>query len=284
LLASKPRRKNRYRKSPLHKGQLRRQGLDLLLALLQGAALMGAMSFLFLFCHDLLTQCDYFAARRVTVEGCRRLNAGQVIETAQIVHGRNTLALNLALARKRLLAHPWIAEAQINRELPDAIAIRIREHLPLAVVDLGKRFVLNEQGEIFKERQPEDPADLPLISGLEFSDFGTAGRQRSAAFSAVMEALALGGSGGAGLPDTVLRAITVDREIGLTLHVSDRVQMIKLGFDDYALKFQKLKAVLAFLESRPELSGLQSIDLLNINRVVVRPDREAPPAPGRKEA
>jgi len=258
--------------------------LNLLLAFLQGAALMGAMSFLFLFAHDFLTQCPFFAAQQITVEGCERLGTGEVIQTAQIVHGSNTLAVNLALARKRLLAHSWIADAQVSREMPHTIAIRIREHRPLAVVNLGKQFLLNEQGEIFKERQPSDPGDLPLVSGMEFGDFSPGTRSPSPAFSAVMEVLGLGRNPTGIVPNATISAIAVDRELGLTLHAGDQDRRIKLGYADYPAKFQKLKTVMGFMENRPELAGAQSIDLLNINRVVIHPDREAPPSPGRKEA
>ena len=33
-------------------------------------------------------------------------------------------------------------------------------------MDIGKRFLLNVQGEIFKEWEPGDPAGLPVVSGL----------------------------------------------------------------------------------------------------------------------
>ena len=176
------------------------------------------ISFVAIFGYDFLTQCAYFKAQKLIVTGTERLAATHVLKHAQIKKGTNILSLNLATARKRLLAHSWIAEAEVSRELPSNIHIRIKEHKPIAVIDLGRKFLINTQGEIFKEVSASDQDNLPIISGLEFSDINVKDESRSLPFDAVMDILHLGQKPNSVIPNSLIKKIKVDREIGLTIY------------------------------------------------------------------
>ncbi|MCK7508365.1 MAG: FtsQ-type POTRA domain-containing protein [Desulfobacterales bacterium] len=116
------------------------------------------VSLFFVFVHDVFTQSEHFQARQIQVEGASAPGRRARLQTvAGVRPGINVLSVNLSAARKRLLAHPWIAEAEIQREIPSTLRIRIREHVPAAVVDVGRKFLLNTRGEIFKEWEPADP-------------------------------------------------------------------------------------------------------------------------------
>lgn len=236
---------------------------------------------LFILVHDLLTQWDYFGARQLTVEGMRRLTREQVAQTAGVHTGINIFSTNLTLARKRLLAHPWIAEAEISREIPSGLTIVIKEHTALAVVDFGQKRLINTRGEIFKAWDPSDPKDLPVVSGLNLSDLTGYGRsepsqpnrhkERSTPFKAVMRVLQLGGKKGSILPNRIVKLIQVDRQIGLSLHAFDRSKIINLGYSDYAGKYQLLSQLLAYVKHHRSISDFDRIDLNNLQRVVVNP-------------
>ncbi len=246
-------------------------------------AALNLISFLFIFGHDLLTQCDYFRAENLTVTGADRLTGQQVLDQAEVTKGINIFSLNLSMTRKRLLTHPWIAEAEVSREPPAGINIRVKEHKPIAVIDLGRKFLINDRGEIFKEMTTSNPEHLPIIRGLEFSDINVHGEPRSASFSAVMDVLALGQKPDSVLPNKSIKKIQVDREIGLTIYAFDRIKAIKIGYDNYPDKYAKLKNVLLFLKKRNGLSHLDSIDINNLNRIVVNPARIESPAGDQKE-
>jgi len=233
------------------------------------------ISFVAIFGYDFLTQCGYFKAQDLIVTGTERLSATHVLKHAQIKKGVNILSLNLSTARKRLLAHSWIAEAEISRELPSNIHIRIKEHKPLAVMDLGRKFLINTKGEIFKEVSAQDPDNLPIISGLEFSDINVKGESRSLPFEAVMDILHLGQKSNSVIPNSLIQNIKVDREIGLTIYApyfeSGLINSIKIGYHEYASKYAGLKYVISYLKNRPKFLRIESIDLNNLNRIVVNP-------------
>ena len=238
---------------------------------------------LFILVHDLLTQCDYFGARQLTVEGMRRLTREQVAQQAGVHTGINILSTNLTLARKRLLAHPWIAEAEISREIPAGLTIVIKEHTALAMVDFGQKYLINTRGEIFKAWDPSDPKNLPVVSGLNLSDLTVYGRsepsqpnrdkKRSTPFEAVMQVLQLGGKKESILPNRVVNQIQVDRQTGLSVSAFDRSKTINLGYSDYARKYQMLSNLFSYLKHHRSISDFDRIDLNNLQRVVVNPIR-----------
>jgi len=265
-------KKNYYKNSAAKKRAKTRNGLLTTAKLILGALAVSIMSALFVFGYDYLTQCHYFQAQQLSVDGVARLSEKSVLEQAQLSNGVNILSINLVLVRKRLLAHPWIADAEVSREKPDRIRIRVREHRPLAVLDLGRRFLLNRKGEIFKEMTRSDPAELPLISGLEFSDIRVSGKKGSTAYASVMQVLRLGEKTGSILPNHEVKRISVDREIGLTLHAFDDTKVIKLGFENYPAKYERLRSAILYLNRNDRSIKYESIDLNHANRIVVAPE------------
>ena len=256
----------------------------LVFKLIVAVAAVAAISAVFILIHDILTQCDYFKISRLTIEGTQRLSEKEIAKQARIGKGMNILAVNLSLVRKQLLAHPWIAEAGVSREIPSGLSIRIKEHSPLAVVDVGKKFLINRAGKIFKAWDASDPADLPVVSGLNVLDLppvygqtelpeSEIARERTTPFKAVMKVLRLGRQQGSILPNRSIRQIRVDRQIGLTLLAFDRIKTINLGYDDYDGKYHMLANLFSYLKQKQSVSDFDRIDLNNLNRVVVNPLR-----------
>ncbi len=252
--------------------------------LLAVVAAVAAASTFFILVHDILTQCDYFNISRLTIEGAQRLSKREIAQQAQVGEGVNILAVNLSLVRKRLLAHPWIADAGVSRGIPSELSIRIKEHTPLAVVDVGQKFIINHSGKIFKVWNATDPADLPVVNGLNVLDlppvYGQTEpsedeivRERTAPFKAVMKVLRLGRQQGSILPNHSIRQIRVDRQIGLTLVAFDQDKTINLGYDDYDGKYHMLANLFSYLKHQQSSSDFDRIDLNNLNRVVVNPLR-----------
>jgi cell division protein FtsQ len=241
------------------------------------------VSLLFVFSYDFLTQCDYFKAEELMVNGTHRLTQNQVLQQANIATGVNIFSVNLSKVRKRLLAHSWIEDAEVRRDLPSGINIRVKEQEPLAVLDLGRKFIINTHGEIFKEMDKADHCNLPMISGLEFSDINVKGESRSIPFDSVMKILGLGQKPESVLPYSLIKKIHVDREMGLSIYAFDNIREIKIGYNNYQDKYAMLKDVLFYLEKNGGFSRLESIDLNNLNRIVVSPAKIESAAKDHKE-
>lgn len=266
-----PPKRNYYRNSAARRRARRIGRLKFSLKTVFGLLVLAATSFMFIFGYDYLTQCEYFEARQIRISGTDRLNSGEILSRASLSPGINILSLNLFVVRKRLLADPWIAEAEVSRELPDSIQIRIKERRPLAILDLGRKFLLDEKGEIFKELKEEPLTALPLVSGLEFTDLHLAGKDGSPVFDAVLEVLHLSRRPDSALPIEAIRRIDVDRQLGLTIHAFSRRKVIKIGFSDYQVKYDRLRSVMRFVNRDGRLADFSTIDLNQEGRVVVTP-------------
>jgi cell division protein FtsQ len=261
-----------------------------------GMAALIAASCLFVFTYDVLTQCDYFKAKSLKIEGIHRLTEKEIAEQACVSKDINILAVNLSMVRKRLMAHAWIADAEVRREIPSGLFIRIKEQQPLAVVDLGNKYIINEQGRIFKEWTASDPDTLPLISGLELADIKiynkitTADPQRlvmqkeqlqmaaggELPFEAVMQVLTLGRQARSILPNQKIRHIRVDRQSGITIEAFNQMKTIVLGYHNYPLKYTMLKNIMAYRNRGRGFPDFNRIDLNNVSRIVVNPVNEIP--------
>lgn len=283
MLAGKPTRKNYYKNSALKESSLRKRRWIQILKAVGFLFALTVMSLGFVLCHDFLTQYDYFNARNIVVTGGSRLNADDITRQANVHRGMNILSLNLTNIRKKLLAHPWIEEADISRKLPNEIHIQIREEQAMAVIDLGRKFIINAGGIIFKEWGPADPENLPVITGLQFSDISASGTHRTPIFEAVMTVLTLGRESNSVLPNKLIQIIRVDREIGLTLLAFGENKQIKLGYDDYPGKYENLKNLLLHLRARSAFPDFRTIDLNDLNRVVVHPVKTPPTGLDQKE-
>jgi cell division protein FtsQ len=267
--------------------------LDRIMLGIKATAAVGgfaATTGLFILIHEVVTQCDYFAAETIAIEGTRRLTHEQVARQARVRSGDNILSVNLSLVRKRLLAHPWIAEAEVSRQIPSRLSIRVREHRALAVVDCGQKFLINHQGRIFKPWEPGDRDDLPVIRGLDLSDLKVDRRLEathpdqtavdSAPFRAVMQVLELGKQSGSILPNHLIRQISVDRQIGLTIYAFDHLKAISLGYSDYLAKYHMLANLFSYLKRQRSIFDFDRIDLNNLQRIVVNPIKMESPRQG----
>jgi len=283
LLVNKKVRKNYKKNSAARKRARLRQRGRVALRITGGITALLAASMVLILGYDLLTQCQYFQAQSLTVSGTLRLSAPEVLAQGRLHPRQNILSVNLAEVRKRLLAHPWIAAAEVRRELPDGVAIRIREHTPLAILDLGREFLIDGEGRIFKEKTATDPHDLPVIEGLEFSDLNVPGASRSAPFEAVMEVLRAGGRSDSILPNRAIKTIAVDRQVGLTVYAFEKVRTIKLGYDHYPSKYRRLANVLCHLRTEARWGDFEVIDLNHAERIVISPPQASTAVRGQKE-
>jgi cell division protein FtsQ len=268
-----------------------------------GIAALLATSCLFILVYDVITQCDYFRAQSLKIAGMQRLTGKQIVQQARVSKGVNVMAVNLSMVRKRLMAHPWIAEAEVRREIPSGLYIRIKEHVPLAIVELDRKYIINEQGQVFKEWTDSDPDTLPLVSGLQLADFKAQGKTDALApprlalrakpsphnhpnarpLEAVMQVLTLGKQARSILPNRNIKQIRVDREIGITLEAFKQIKTIVLGYHNFPLKYAMLKNILKYRKQKQNFPDFDRVDLNNVNRIVVNPVRLKTPGGDQKE-
>jgi len=239
--------------------------------LIAGIAWVAGMSAGLIFAYDVVTQTDHFAAQRIEIVGNHRLSEPEIFTQTGLTPGVNIFSVNLFLVRKRLQSHPWVASAKVNRKIPNGLTIQITEHVPLALIDLGRTFILNTKGEIFTEKTGAIQPHLPVVQGLTYADIHSSGHGMEDPFEAVMTVLMLGRKPQGALNNRRIQRIQVDMQLGLTLYTLDDTAAIQLGFSDYLEKYHRLEKVLAYCRKKERFRKLRFIDVNNVNRIVVHP-------------
>ncbi|HEX4903409.1 MAG TPA: FtsQ-type POTRA domain-containing protein [Acidimicrobiales bacterium] len=102
----------------------------------------------------------------VTVTGAARLDPDQLREVAGIGVGRPLLLADLDGATERIRALPWVAEAEVTRDLPGTVVVSVREREPVAVVSGGGEAVLvDARGRVLAEPTAADGPQVQVVVG-----------------------------------------------------------------------------------------------------------------------
>jgi cell division protein FtsQ len=156
----RPRRRTRVR--------VRRRGLAtrILFALQVGAvgilALVGAWT-----AWQRVFASDRLRVGHLEVRGSHFLSEGEVRELVGPAVGENILGLDIEALKARLRASPWVADATVTRTLPDTLRVEIRERVPLALAELDRLYLMDEDGGLIDIYGPRTGAfDLPIVRGL----------------------------------------------------------------------------------------------------------------------
>lgn len=113
------------------------------------------------------TTSGAFAYSRIRVEGTTYTKSGDVEATLAAVRGENLFRLETSPLEDELERLPTVARARVGVELPDTLAVRIDERVPILVWQVGeRRFLVDSSGTLFAAF-PDDPpgaaADLPIV-------------------------------------------------------------------------------------------------------------------------
>jgi cell division protein FtsQ len=236
-----------------------------------GVLVVGLTGLMFWTVYRYALTTPRFAVQNVEVIGNQRLSRTKVAEIAGIRVGQNIFATDMATLQQRLLDEPWIRTAQVTRDIPNALQIKISEHEAVALANLdGVLFLATSAGEPFRQVLPGEAFDLPLITGLSSEEL-TRDRKRE------VERI--------GVATDVLKQyarldqsrVHVAQEVHLqddgrvTLIVGVRGLHLELGRDNFRKKLQMAGRVLAELGSKggqPEAIFLDNET--HPERVVVR--------------
>jgi len=134
-----------------------------------GAALSGQAGKIIDFFKDVrntAANAAGFNIAAVAVAGERHLSREEILAAAGVTGRTSLLFFDVADARARLLTNPWIAEATVQKFLPDRLAISISERVAFALWQkAGRVGVIASDGTVLEPYALRRYADLPLVVG-----------------------------------------------------------------------------------------------------------------------
>lgn len=107
----------------------------------------------------------YLNIEKAIITGARTLTTQDVMELAGEPLGKNIMEFDLAAAGRALEAHPLIRNVTVKREFPSAVRLEINERFPVAAVDAGEAWLVDEDGVMLRPAEPGELDRLPLLTG-----------------------------------------------------------------------------------------------------------------------
>lgn len=118
-----------------------------------------------------MTTSPRFSIKNVQIDGAGRKTPQEIADLGELRLGENVFGVDLDAARRKIEADPWVDSATVTRKLPGSVFVTVVEHEPAALVAIDdKMFLASAAGEVFKELAPEDPVDLPVVTGIQAKD------------------------------------------------------------------------------------------------------------------
>jgi cell division protein FtsQ len=118
-----------------------------------------------------LTRTPLLDIDRVEIEGLGRTTRDEVLDASQLRLGDQLLDVDAAAVRERLLALPFVRDASVRVEWPDAVSIAISERQPVATVVAadGSQLLVDAEGWVLG---PATESGLVPVEGLEVVEPG----------------------------------------------------------------------------------------------------------------
>ncbi|OGR26037.1 MAG: hypothetical protein A2139_14060 [Desulfobacca sp. RBG_16_60_12] len=270
-LLSRGRPQNNYRRNRF-KGESRKTWLRGAACLFGLVTLAGLCLGLVVGYHQLLT-CNLFCIKDVNnieIEGARRLSRSLLLQQSKLSPGASLLAIRPGQVERALMAHPWVAKAEVSRKWPHSLHLKIQERDPVALVQFSEELLyIDRQGMIFKPLSPGDPHNFPVITGLTPEQFR---HPAGDVTEVVAQAFQLMDELKKTPPPLNLENISeihVDLERGFTLYANGVGVALEVGHKDYSEKLQKFAQLWPVFVQKGLLTKVNRINLNYPRRVLV---------------
>jgi cell division protein FtsQ len=107
-----------------------------------------------------------FQVRNVLVEGRVETKSGDILAALKAERGAPLLGIDVAAAKARLEGLPWIKSAEVERQLPDTVRVKVEERKPFALWQVGQRLsVIDREGVVIVKDNVARFGDRPLVVG-----------------------------------------------------------------------------------------------------------------------
>jgi cell division protein FtsQ len=211
-----------------------------------------------------------FALEDLVITGTHQRTPETIANEAGISKGMNVFGLDLDRARAKLLRDPWVASVTLARRLPKGVVVRVTEREVAAIVALPETYLATRDGQIFKRLEPDDVADLPVITGITEE---AVAQDREGVRRTVVRALDLVSDYERGplASKASLEEVHVSNGGDLTLVVGKDATSLALGQPPFRHKLDEAARIFSELEHRGARASIVMLDdEARPDRVVVR--------------
>lgn|GEM_PF-1294578 len=206
---------------------------------------------------------EYFRLRSVRV-ACDNpsVQAGSLAELGGLYDDTSLWQIDPPAVEQRLGELSWVRQASVSRSFPWKVSVDVaRRRAVAATVSREKVYLVDADGVLFQEVQPERAPDLAYLTGWDASEAQSERARRLRALMSVLEE--------AGRRSYRVSELHMDADAVIWMFTADMKAAIRLGTASRSsAAFERL--AVALRELAPVVDELRSIDADYNDRVVVR--------------
>lgn len=215
-----------------------------------------------IYSYNRLVSGDYFALKTLEIQGNSRLSSREILETADLVSGGNTLALSIDAVEDSLSRHPWVEEVSVKRVLPGTLIIGIREKVPAFwVLHEGTLHYADARGVLIAPVIPGKFASLPTL------EVEPGAEDMAAVLPDLVRSLQ---ESSLPLNMGTVSLVRLSSSRGLELYVEDARLKISIGLEEWTSNVRRIGRTLADIARRNEIQDIREIKAHGANVWVER--------------
>jgi len=232
---------------------------QLVVPLEAGFCLCAAGLFIYAFYHYALDSPAY-AVRHIVVYGATEVTPADVRQASGVTTTDNLLSLDRDAVAERVAQLPYVASADVQRELPNTLIITLDEREPVATLVAGPRaYLVDREGIVLGPSDPAATQGLPLITNVP--EVGAVAAGQKLEQPALTEALKLWEAYAAApiSGEVTLSEISAPGPMALTMYWEEAPFEVRWGRSDYAKQAERLSIL--WREKGGQLPCLEYLDL-----------------------
>jgi len=190
--------------------------------------------------------------------------AGVKEEIAELFQGKklgNILLVNIDHLQDMLERHRWVKNVCVRKIFPSSLRIEIQERIPAAVVKKDKFYLIDREGILLEETNPQERYDLPLLTDSDGFE------------SHYQEKLKLAWECLDSLPAPereLIEVLDLSEYANVVAHLRGEETRLKLGADQFP---QKLKTFRQYQTKLEKFEPLEYVDLRFEDRLYLKPQK-----------
>ena len=261
------------RKVAPNKIKVQRKPLDLtkylrpLKVALGGLAALALLGGILYGGYRAVSSVTLFSLKTIEVSSTRHLTRDEILGLAGVEQGKDLLRMNLKRMGEHIQQNPWVETVQINRYFPDTVSITITEREPVAIVNMGFIYYLDQKGNVFKVLNQGDKLDYPVVTGFSEEGMGSNPKGTREALEATCDLLKILREKGAFILADVSE-IHYDEGYGFTLFTASGALPVKVGSGDFPAKVERFARIYRSL--MVQLPSIHYIDLDYSDKIIVK--------------
>lgn len=217
--------------------------------------------------YRLATTSDFFALENVDIRGAKHFRREDMLRTAGLEAGKNTLSIDIYEVENALSQNPWVSSVAVKRKLPNTYEINVTERIPAFwILKDGNLHYVDRKGVLIAPVEAGNFLSLPTLEIL------AGGENMQSRVGDLMDALHK-----ANLPLDLAAVSTIrlSSARGLEIAMENMRLTLCISPDDWDNNLRRLNSVLRDLARRGELKNTREIWLAEGSVWVIMEQPEA---------